>query len=72
MSLYLLFLVSCLAIHETSKGEARTIPFRLQQGDMRTFATLGVVCKCCEGGGESCTSSWKGSCSKLHCLPWKF
>ncbi|KAL8167917.1 hypothetical protein V2J09_009416 [Rumex salicifolius] len=35
----------------------------------KVFGTLGVECKCCDG---ECTSSWEGSCSKLHCLPWKF
>ncbi|KAH6806256.1 proteasome inhibitor-like protein [Perilla frutescens var. frutescens] len=56
------------------RAEARSIPFQDQRSYSRTFATLGLVCKCCDGVGadsESCRASWKGSCSKLHCLPWK-
>ncbi|PWA92624.1 hypothetical protein CTI12_AA078260 [Artemisia annua] len=35
--------------------------------------TLGMECKCCDGASsnENCESIWKGSCSKLQCLPWK-
>lgn len=46
------------------------------------LATLGVVCKCCdgvatggggkeEGEGKGCVAVWSGSCSNLQCLPWK-
>ncbi|PIN02254.1 hypothetical protein CDL12_25229 [Handroanthus impetiginosus] len=73
--LTLLLLMVCLAIQETRRAAARPLPFSSQQRYGKTFASLGVVCKCCdgvEGGGEeSCTASWDGSCSKLHCLPWK-
>ncbi|WRX12809.1 hypothetical protein QQP08_005296 [Theobroma cacao] len=38
------------------------------------FATLGVVCKCCDGEGGECKSSWNAShsCPKIQCLPWKY
>lgn len=77
VSLLLLLFVLCLAVQESSRAEARPIPFQHQLSYSRTLATLGLVCKCCDGvggdsgGEESCTASWKGSCSKLHCLPWK-
>ncbi|OWM81776.1 hypothetical protein CDL15_Pgr007814 [Punica granatum] len=35
----------------------------------KILATLGIVCKCCNG--SECTSTWNGSCSQLQCLPWK-
>ncbi|XVF23992.1 hypothetical protein REPUB_Repub13aG0088000 [Reevesia pubescens] len=37
------------------------------------LATLGVVCKCCDGEGGECRSSWNASysCPKLQCHPWK-
>ncbi|KAF6176015.1 hypothetical protein GIB67_032638 [Kingdonia uniflora] len=42
--------------------------------DLRRFATLGMICKCCDGVGGECRSISKGdnSCSKLECKPWKF
>lgn len=45
-------------------------------GYSNVFATLGVVCKCCDGAaasgsGENCATSWAGACSNLQCLPWK-
>ncbi|CAN1275537.1 hypothetical protein LINPERPRIM_LOCUS15737 [Linum perenne] len=43
-------------------------------GSSKFFATLGVVCKCCDnrpsGNGE-CSSSWEGSCRDVQCLPWR-
>ncbi|KAJ9684427.1 hypothetical protein PVL29_016742 [Vitis rotundifolia] len=38
----------------------------------KVFNTLGVVCKCCDGEGGECKSTWEGSCPKLQCLPWKY
>ena len=38
-------------------------------GYASVFATLGLVCKCCDGG--ECKSTWNNSCSKVQCLPWK-
>uniref|UniRef100_A0A7N0SX79 Uncharacterized protein n=1 Tax=Kalanchoe fedtschenkoi TaxID=63787 RepID=A0A7N0SX79_KALFE len=35
------------------------------------MGVLGVVCKCCDGPGGSCTSAWSMGCSNLRCLPWK-
>lgn len=41
-------------------------------GNSKMLATLGIVCKCCDGESGKCRSTWDGSCSKLQCLPWKF
>ncbi|KAH1090160.1 hypothetical protein J1N35_017417 [Gossypium stocksii] len=40
-------------------------------GYSKIFATLGVVCKCCDGSGGECSTTWTQPCSKLKCLPWK-
>ncbi|KAI9157572.1 hypothetical protein LWI28_024557 [Acer negundo] len=44
------------------------------QGYSKRFASLGVVCKCCDGEKGECRSTWdSSSCPiKLQCLPWKF
>ncbi|TYJ19036.1 hypothetical protein E1A91_A09G163400v1 [Gossypium mustelinum] len=42
-----------------------------QQRYSKIFATLGVVCKCCDGSGGECSTTWTQPCSKLKCLPWK-
>ncbi|GAV56835.1 hypothetical protein CFOL_v3_00377 [Cephalotus follicularis] len=52
--------------------EARPITLSSQEGYSMMFATLGIVCKCCDGEGDECRSTWKGFCSKPQCLPWKF
>lgn len=41
-------------------------------GYSKMFATLGVVCKCCDDGIEgACKETWTDSCSNIQCLPWK-
>ncbi|KAJ9185280.1 hypothetical protein P3X46_004933 [Hevea brasiliensis] len=71
----LLFLLLVLSISFPQKPritEARTLSFLAEQNHSKIFATLGVVCKCCDGGQGECTRTWKkGSCHKLQCLPWK-
>ncbi|XVF76712.1 hypothetical protein PTKIN_Ptkin13bG0288600 [Pterospermum kingtungense] len=44
-----------------------------QQRYSKIFATLGVVCKCCDGTGSDgeCSGTWTQPCSQLKCLPWK-
>ncbi|KAI9079615.1 hypothetical protein K1719_038442 [Acacia pycnantha] len=42
------------------------------QGASQTLASLGVVCKCCDGIEGACTSTWTDSCSNLQCSPWKY
>ncbi|CAA2990018.1 Hypothetical predicted protein [Olea europaea subsp. europaea] len=74
--LVLVFVVFSFASRETISAEARPLPFPPQNRHSKIFATLGVVCQCCDGaagssGREECTDTWVGSCSKLHCLPWK-
>ncbi|XVE99674.1 hypothetical protein REPUB_Repub03eG0220300 [Reevesia pubescens] len=53
--------------------ESRVLKRVHQQGYAK-LATLGVVCKCCDGEGGDCRSSWDSSysCPKLHCFPWKY
>lgn len=46
--------------------------FGLFAGYSKVFNTLGVVCKCCDGEGGECRTTWEGSCPKLQCLPWKY
>ncbi|EEF22889.1 conserved hypothetical protein [Ricinus communis] len=71
--LLLLLLVLTVSLSQKSIiTEARTLSFLPEQSKSKIFATLGIVCKCCDGNlqGE-CTSTWKGTCRKLQCLPWK-
>ncbi|OAY41398.1 hypothetical protein MANES_09G098400v8 [Manihot esculenta] len=71
-----LFLLLVLAVSSAQKpriiAEARTISFLAEQNHSKIFATLGVVCKCCDGEQGECRRIWKkGSCHNLQCLPWK-
>ncbi|CAN1135088.1 hypothetical protein LINPERPRIM_LOCUS15737 [Linum perenne] len=73
--LLLLLLLTLSATNNSRPVEARTLPFSsLHLGSSKFFATLGVVCKCCDnrpsGNGE-CSSSWEGSCRDVQCLPWR-
>ncbi|KAK4270383.1 hypothetical protein QN277_023421 [Acacia crassicarpa] len=38
----------------------------------QTWASLGLVCKCCDGSEGACKSTWTNSCSNLKCSPWKY
>nr|GMD43417.1 Fibropellin-1 like [Ipomoea batatas] len=79
--LLLILLILHLSSQKHSRfAEARPLISLVNQESKyaKLFATLGMVCKCCDGaevsdGGESegCKASWSGSCSKLQCLPWK-
>ncbi|XP_027173241.1 uncharacterized protein LOC113772943 [Coffea eugenioides] len=75
--LLMLFLVSFGWQDEkfSSAGASRPLPFLPQQRYSKIFASLGVVCKCCDGAaasdGEHCATTWTGACSDLQCLPWK-
>ncbi|XP_027337837.1 uncharacterized protein LOC113851528 [Abrus precatorius] len=51
--------------------EGRALSLISNQGYSKIFATLGIVCKCCDGLGGACTSTWTESCSNLQCFPWK-
>ncbi|XP_022846624.1 uncharacterized protein LOC111369370 [Olea europaea var. sylvestris] len=73
----MIFVILSFASRETTRAEARPLPLPPQQKYSKIFATLGVVCQCCDGavggssGGGECKDTWVGSCSKLRCLPWK-
>ncbi|XP_057440471.1 uncharacterized protein LOC130732442 [Lotus japonicus] len=69
--LMLVIIMVVLVTEKPSVIEARTLSLVSNQGYSKIFATLGVVCKCCDGVGGSCTSSWTESCNNLQCLPWK-
>ncbi|WCJ28375.1 hypothetical protein M5689_010076 [Euphorbia peplus] len=75
--LVLLIIVSISSSLESRITEARTLSFlpaAHQLGkNSNIFATLGVVCKCCDGEEDKvkCKDKWEGSCLKLQCLPWK-
>ncbi|KAK7292886.1 hypothetical protein RJT34_15741 [Clitoria ternatea] len=51
--------------------EGRTLSLISGQGYSKIFATLGLLCKCCDGVGDTCTGTWTGSCNNLQCFPWK-
>ncbi|KAL5734587.1 hypothetical protein ACOSP7_032448 [Xanthoceras sorbifolium] len=60
---------SCLV-----KAARSTLQSHQGYSSKRFAATLGVVCKCCDGERGDCRSTWdSSSCpTKLQCLPWKF
>ncbi|PON90776.1 hypothetical protein TorRG33x02_134140 [Trema orientale] len=70
MLLFLLLLVVS-ASEKSAAVQARLLSSAAQQRYANVFATLGLVCKCCDGPAGECTSSWTKSCSKVQCLPWK-
>ncbi|KAJ0046429.1 hypothetical protein Pint_06389 [Pistacia integerrima] len=72
--LFVLLLVILAVVHSPScrVAEASRPMFVNHPGYSKTFASLGVECKCCDGEGGECTSTWEGSCSKFKCLPWKY
>ncbi|KAL1321497.1 hypothetical protein HN51_066334 [Arachis hypogaea] len=66
---FMIIMVVSIA-EKPSLTEGRALSLISSQGYSKIFATLGVVCKCCDGGG-ACTSRWTKSCNNLKCLPWK-
>ncbi|KAK0585038.1 hypothetical protein LWI29_022576 [Acer saccharum] len=75
MSKFSLFLALLIMIVFVSPkpgfAEARPLSIIPEQRYTKIFATLGIVCKCCDSRGSECKSTWTGSCSQLQCLPWK-
>ncbi|KAF8395186.1 hypothetical protein HHK36_019128 [Tetracentron sinense] len=68
----LLLLLMIAAISQKARcAEARPLSLLPQERYTKMIATLGIVCKCCDGVGDECTTTWDASCSKLQCLPWK-
>ncbi|PSS32642.1 Fibropellin-1 like [Actinidia chinensis var. chinensis] len=68
----LLLLVIGFSCQRPRFAEARPLSSPpTQQRVPKIFGTLGLVCKCCDGPGGECTSTWVETCSKLQCLPWK-
>ncbi|ESR48826.1 hypothetical protein CICLE_v10033223mg [Citrus x clementina] len=71
--LFLLLLVMIIVAVPHQCSSTRPISIQNHQlGNSKMLATLGIVCKCCDGESGKCRSTWDGSCSKLQCLPWKF
>ncbi|KAK3034937.1 hypothetical protein RJ639_032337 [Escallonia herrerae] len=72
--LKLLCLLLMMMLFATSTAmEPNPIPTHPPQRYSKVFASLGVVCKCCDGVEGGCRSyTGDGFCSKLQCLPWKF
>ncbi|XP_028783440.1 uncharacterized protein LOC114752016 [Neltuma alba] len=71
----LLLVLASSVSQKPSVAEARPLSLRshLQGGSQTlTLASLGVVCKCCDGIEGACTSTWTDSCSNLQCSPWKY
>ncbi|XP_061348951.1 uncharacterized protein LOC133294310 [Gastrolobium bilobum] len=69
---FMLLIIMVVSIAEKpSVIEGRTLSLISDQGYKKIFATLGVVCKCCDGVGGTCTSTWTESCNNLQCFPWK-
>ncbi|TKY65956.1 Proteasome inhibitor-related protein [Spatholobus suberectus] len=54
--LVLLIIMVVSIAEKPSVIEGRTLSLISGQGYSKIFATLGVVCKCCDGVGGACTS----------------
>ncbi|KAL2320087.1 hypothetical protein Fmac_029056 [Flemingia macrophylla] len=68
----LIILIASSVAEKPHLVEGRTLSLTSHPGYSRIFATLGVVCKCCDGIEGACTSTWTESCSNLKCSPWKY
>ncbi|XVF83800.1 hypothetical protein PTKIN_Ptkin16aG0521700 [Pterospermum kingtungense] len=71
---FFLFFMILLISWNFREVESRILKRVHHQQGYANFATLGVVCKCCDGEGGECRSSCNASysCPKLQCLPWKY
>ncbi|CAL5335013.1 unnamed protein product [Camellia sinensis] len=69
--LVLLLVFSFTTTKRPRFAEARPLSSPPQQRLSKMLGTLGLVCKCCDGPGEECKTTWVEPCSKLQCLPWK-
>ncbi|CAJ1949367.1 unnamed protein product [Sphenostylis stenocarpa] len=67
----LVVLIASSVAEKTSVVEGRTLSLTSHQGYSKNLATLGLVCKCCDGVGGACATTWTHSCSNLQCSPWK-
>ncbi|KAB1217803.1 hypothetical protein CJ030_MR3G014787 [Morella rubra] len=68
---FFLWLFMIVAVLEVPRGsEARTLVLKDHQKgtyNLTSFAaTLGIVCKCCDGSSGECRSTWDASCPKLQ------
>ncbi|GLT43798.1 hypothetical protein SLA2020_177290 [Shorea laevis] len=77
MANYFRFIILLLMIMGVSRYPVRvqaTRILRLDQQGYSSFATLGIVCKCCDGPGGECRTTMDASCPKpkQQCYPWKF
>ncbi|BAT97309.1 uncharacterized protein HKW66_Vig0201590 [Vigna angularis] len=67
----LILLIASSVAEKTSVVEGRTLSLKPLQEYSKNLASLGVVCKCCDGDGGDCRSTWTESCSNLQCSSWK-
>ncbi|KAK7395203.1 hypothetical protein VNO78_15751 [Psophocarpus tetragonolobus] len=70
--LLLLIIMLVSFADQPSVVQGRALSLISGQGYSKIFATLGVVCKCCDEVGGACTRTWTESCNNLQCLPWKY
>ncbi|KAE7996702.1 hypothetical protein FH972_001402 [Carpinus fangiana] len=68
-----LLIIFAMLQQPRASGVVRAVTIKdHQRGYSKAFvATLGLVCKCCDGMGGECSSTWNYTCPKLQCLPWK-
>ncbi|MBA0870605.1 hypothetical protein Goshw_014717 [Gossypium schwendimanii] len=71
---FFVFLIVVLIFSNFKRVECGILKRVHRRGGYANLATLGVVCKCCDGEGGECRSSRDASysCPKLKCLPWKY
>ncbi|KAG1339283.1 hypothetical protein COCNU_04G015890 [Cocos nucifera] len=71
-SLFFLLLLVCVQVHISMGAEARPLPSIKQERYVQVLESLGLNCRCCDGAGGECRTTWNSTCAKLDCLPWKF
>ncbi|KAF1894850.1 hypothetical protein Lal_00022344, partial [Lupinus albus] len=72
---FVLFCACLLIIDPNPNGvEATRVLTIHRKGYSRgsTYSTLGLVCKCCDGKGGECRTTWEAVCYNLQCSPWKY
>ncbi|WOL14923.1 hypothetical protein Cni_G23704 [Canna indica] len=69
-SLLLLFFIS-FSISKSAEADG-PIPINKQQRYVKVLESLGIKCKCCDGDGGECRSSWESTCTKMECHNLKF
>ncbi|URE24662.1 hypothetical protein MUK42_07379 [Musa troglodytarum] len=70
--LVVLMLLVSLHAHVSMSTEARPLASDKEHRYVEVLQSLGIRCRCCDGVGGECRSTWASHCDKLECHPSKF